>query len=317
MKLSHLNSTFFIFSFGACLHQSASAFSAGDTDPSDEPNRSGRIGCPFSRKGERQNLPSYGETKKRRMEWERLPEVRDFSPKYKPGKKNPGEAFCSTDDDHKFCNHVNGDWGDAMPKDDEYCINLLLEFQDPAYFEYGSSGMNDNTTAFNALFHGVLSSLPEEGWMIAGGTSGLPMGDLSTPWPFASIIWKNGNEHAKPWISALHRPMAQTTGLWWGWVFHGHYKLVKCNDVWPTLEANDLSKEKFDDGKFLQQEGNNYANLWNAFVDMESYHEDFYKDACMVGPCPGDNVATDDSSSSSTPSKPFAPESIVSWLRFW
>ena len=79
-----------------------------------------------------------------------------------------------------------------------------------------------------------------------------------------------------------------------GWTFHGHYKAVKCADVWPALEANGLKQRHFEGTGVLSAEGDNHLNLWNAFSDMKSYHEDFYpEDTCHVAPCPGDGTPPD------------------------
>lgn len=205
-----------------------------------------------------------------------------------------GETFCSSDAEHKFCNKIHGEWGDSIPNNGEYCIFVILEFEDPEDFRYHVDQVN--TDMFDAIFQnefGYLNSPDyQDTWLIVGGTSGLVGGDPSAPWPFSSIIWKYGNEHAKPFISDRHRANAQVPGLGWGWIFHGHYKAVKCADVWPTFEANGLNQSMFE--PVLKVENDNYANLWNAFSDMKSYHEDFYpEDNCHIGPCPGDGTPPD------------------------
>lgn len=203
---------------------------------------------------------------------------------------NEGETFCSSDNEHKFCNKVHGDWGDSIPNDGEYCLFLVLEFEDPEEFGYGTG--NANTVMFDAVFEGEIGHLmrQQDTWLIAGGTAGLPKGDPSAPWPFSYVVWKNGNEYAKQFISNHHRINAQEPGLAWGWITHMHYKAVKCAEVWPTLEANGLKQSSF---KGYLDERDSFM-VWNAFSDMKSYHEDFYpNDTCHVGPCPGDGTPPD------------------------
>mmetsp|Transcript_11483 Transcript_11483/g.17550 ORF Transcript_11483/g.17550 Transcript_11483/m.17550 type:complete len:217 (+) Transcript_11483:986-1636(+) len=192
---------------------------------------------------------------------------------------------------------MHGDWGDSIPKDGEYCIFAILEFQDPEGF------FDDpvEEAMFDAIFQNELLHLSDpdrrDTWLLSGGTHGLRIGDPSSPWAFSSIVWKNGNEFAKQFISDRHRTSAQVPGLGMGWTFHGHFKAIKCAEFWPTLEANGLEQNNIEGSLpqgVLPNEGMNYLNLWNAFSDMKSYHEDFYpEDTCHVGPCPGDGTSPD------------------------
>ncbi len=195
---------------------------------------------------------------------------------------------------------MHGDWGDSIPKDGEYCIFAILEFED----QEGFFDSEEDTKTFESIFWHELVYLASErrdAWEIAAGTAGIRRGDLASPWAFSSIVWKNGNEYAKQFISERHRAIAQEPGLGMKFTFHGHYKAVKCAEVWPAIEANGMTKSNFEGGAvpgLLPREGgdsNNHLNLWNAFVDIKSYHEDFYPkgNACHVGPCPGDGTPPD------------------------
>lgn len=260
----------------------------------------GEIRCPYSQQGKKNLLPSYNTTEERRMKWEEMPEVKELNLKYTPGKQSEGETFCSSDSDNKYCNIMHGDWGDSIPKDGEYCIFAILEFEDKEGFFDDPA----DTQMFEAIFWNELVYLADpdrrDTWLLAAGTGGLRRGDLASPWAFSSIVWKNGNEHAKKFISERHRDTAQVVGLGLNFTFHGHYKAVKCDEIWPALEANGLNQTNFEGGAvsgLLPREGgpfDNHLNLWNAFSDMKSYHEDFYpEDTCHVGPCPGDGTPPD------------------------
>ena len=90
-----------------------------------------------------------------------------------------------------------------------------MEFEDPEGFFDDPA----DEAMFDALFlHGALHlNDPDrrDTWLLAGGTHGLRIGDLASPWAFSSIVWKNGNEYAKPFISDRHRASAQVPGLEW------------------------------------------------------------------------------------------------------
>jgi hypothetical protein len=239
---------------------------------------------------------------------------------------NEGETFCSSDNEHKFCNKMHGDWGDSIPQTGEYCIWGILEFEDPEGFFDDPA----RDAMFSAIFQNEVRHLSEDEdlqdkWLFAAGTGGIGGGDFSAPWPYSSIVWKNGNEFAKQFISDRHRINAQEPGLGMGWTFHGHYKAVKCAEVWPTLEANGLKQDNFRGPAHrtfqgvLFPEGNNYLNLWNAFSDIKSHHEDFYpKDTCHVGPCPGDGTPPDAIVEDDESSLLIKESRLLGWLReFW
>ncbi len=115
---------------------------------------------------------------------------------------------------------------------------------------------------------------------------------------------------------------------WNGLDIPGHFKAVKCAEVWPTLdlEANGLNQSNFEEGVpqgVLPDESDNHLNLWNEFSDVKSYHEEFYpEDTCHVGPCPGDGTPPDaiveDDESSLVLIKGSRLLGSSSWLRgFW
>jgi len=296
--------------------------------------------CPFSRSlgegNENATKKAREQANARIKAWESAYPM-DGERKYKVGQANEGEAFCSSNDDNRYCNHVHGAWGDAIPQTREYCIWAILEFQDPP--EFGFTPGNPNFNMFNDQGGLVMSSVaertPADAWKVLAMTGGEPNFEpKSSPWPVASMVWEAGNLHGKKWINDYHRK-TQSMGLEdWNWAFHGHYKAVKCDDIWPTLEKNGLTQKdnffgsaeetdggeemelKLEENKMLADTGTNFVKFWNAFSDMKDESPVFYSDTCSLGPCPGDGSPVAPSAApSAAPVTPSAATNIaVSWI---
>lgn len=253
--------------------------------------------CPFNTAGpalERANALA----KTRLEEFEDAFPASEYGRKYTVGEANDGEIYCDGTQDQKYCNKIHGAWGDFIPQNGTYCAWVMLEFQDPPEFNFGVSEVN--SSMFNAVFEGTTTSLVKLGTLeekvvavaASGGTAGGDPADAAViPWPIASIIWKDGNKHAKDWIANIHRPTAQDAGYAWYFTFRGHYKAVECDKIWPALHANNLTADNFTmgGGLFLES-GSGFTNFWNAFSDIEDVSSQLLPteciEECVIGPCP-------------------------------
>jgi hypothetical protein len=242
--------------------------------------------CPFARRRTSAELDAAKvEAEERLSKWDET--AAEDKRLYTPGKPSSGETYCDGSNEHKYCNKLLGAWGDSIPQDDthfgKYCAWLLLEFQDPNEFNMNQLGYN--TSAFGTRADSTLNAIEwKENFgevMTYASTGGVAMsgeGNVESPWPVSSIIWRNGNKYAKHWVLKNHRP-TQTQGYDWGFTLHGHYKAVECAKVAPMLEKYDLIAEgKQPDGSFRK--------FWNAFSEIEDLTPKFYKDECTIGPCP-------------------------------
>jgi len=210
---------------------------------------------------------------------------------YTPGVGFANESFCTSNQQNKFCNHVHGTWGDAVPQTDEWCEWAILEFQDAPAFDFtvGSANYNMFGDKFMSVFYGLMP------WLINGSlpviAAGNQYGDpAATPWPVSSAVWKRGNLDAKWWIGTIHRPGAQCTGLSWGFTFHGHYKAVKCADVKENMAKMGLDVKTFGaEGSFAgSTDPTKLRQVWNAFAITKDHHSEFTngkRDTCEIGPC--------------------------------
>jgi len=213
---------------------------------------------------------------------------------YTPGLASLNESFCTSNNENKFCNHNHGSWGDAIPQTEEWCAWSILEFQDAPQFDYVMGSTNYN--AFISTFGGVVDSISPwvaNGSVYMGATaSQYGGGDVSTPWPVSSVIWRYGNKYSKWWIGTNHRPSAQCEGLAWGFTFHGHFKAVKCADVDANLAKMGVSNSSYS--AFGTSGVNNFMgdavafrNYWNAYAITKDYYDELAgaPDTCTIGPC--------------------------------
>lgn len=180
----------------------------------------------------------------------------------------------------------------------------MLEFQDELEYNYG--GNNTNTSNFLNSYMATLQSLPQSGEVLLyGGSLGLAGGQPhAVPWPTASIIWANGNQHARPWIENVHRPF-QVNGYSLGFTAHTHFKAVKCDQINTVLTNNGLfDKENNMTSTYWIAEGvvisgtSGFRRYWNAFAEIEDHSPLFYAGAgtCTLAPCPSEDTLEDDKS---------------------
>eukprot|EP00547_Thalassionema_nitzschioides_P005596 CAMPEP_0194210300 /NCGR_PEP_ID=MMETSP0156-20130528/8145_1 /TAXON_ID=33649 /ORGANISM="Thalassionema nitzschioides, Strain L26-B" /LENGTH=290 /DNA_ID=CAMNT_0038937625 /DNA_START=82 /DNA_END=954 /DNA_ORIENTATION=- len=224
---------------------------------------------------------------------------------YSPGVENPDEVYCDGAEGNKLCNKIHGEWGDSIPRNGEYCAWAVLEFQDPPEYNYCDDAMN--TTFFNRGFDlntQYFLDLPDgpDHVLAMGYTGGVPCGQTSSPWPAASIIFKNGTNYAKNWIASYHMRTI-SAGYSFGFTFRGHYKAVKCDDI--SFSPDDPK----DNGIYLLIDGtedyggktNDFQVLWNQFRSLDDFSPKFLKGKegecildCPVGPCPPEETSIKD-----------------------
>eukprot|EP00529_Nitzschia_sp_RCC80_P026399 CAMPEP_0113474994 /NCGR_PEP_ID=MMETSP0014_2-20120614/18883_1 /TAXON_ID=2857 /ORGANISM="Nitzschia sp." /LENGTH=349 /DNA_ID=CAMNT_0000367883 /DNA_START=114 /DNA_END=1160 /DNA_ORIENTATION=- /assembly_acc=CAM_ASM_000159 len=257
--------------------------------------------CPFGSRQTEEALAQANEEAAPRIAawegWETSDASSDEEPLverlYTVGEKNDDEEFCSGDSENKFCDKINGPWGDSIPQNGTYCIWAMLEFQDELAFNYG--GNNTNMTTFLGAYQGTLDSLPQGNGEIVmfGGSLGMAGGQPhAVPWPTASIVWADGNKHAKPWIQNVHRPF-QESGYSLGFTAHTHFKAVKCEEINSVLTDNGLFEESMSSvywiaPGFVISGTSGFRRYWNAFSQIEDHGPTFYDQAetCVLAPCP-------------------------------
>ena len=176
----------------------------------------------------------------------------------------------------------------------------MLEFQDALEFGYG--GNNTNTSSFLGAYQGTLQSLPKNGEVLMyGGSLGMSAGQPhAVPWPTASIIWADGNKHARPWIENVHRPY-QISGYSMGFTAHTHFKAVMCDEIDAVLTKNGLFDGNMTSTYWIA-EGvvisgtSGFRRYWNAFAEIEDHSPMFYAKAgtCTLAPCLSDDKLEDD-----------------------
>jgi hypothetical protein len=222
---------------------------------------------------------------------------------YTPAQAGPNEAFCQSNFDNKFCNHLHGSWGDAIPQTDEWCAWAILEFQDPSADVFNYAFGDADFTAFNTKFADVLVSATgmmaaednETGILAVASGYGLRGSTTNTdsPWPVSGVIWRMGNKFAKPWITESHRPSAQCQGLRWGFTLHGHWKAVKCTDVAPAMTAAGITTlpgsteaQASDPTHYGRLFGGEFRQFWNAYTLVEDQFATLSsQEKCTKGPC--------------------------------
>lgn len=193
---------------------------------------------------------------------------------------------------------MHGEWGDSIPQTGEYCMWGILEFQDHPDFGY-CTGNDSNTETFDGIFKSNLGYFlgladASDHVMAIGYTAGSNCGGDSSPWPVASIIFKNGNSYAKPWIADMHRPSSQEVGYSLGWTFRGHFKAVKCEDISFSVEDPVMNGIVImDDTTDFGGTDRDFQKFWNQFRSLTDLSPEFLSgpnDACVldcpVGPCP-------------------------------
>lgn len=175
----------------------------------------------------------------------------------------------------------------------------MLEFQDALEFGYG--GNNTNTSSFLGAYQGTLQSLPQNGEVLLyGGSLGMSFGQPhAVPWPTASIIWADGNKHARPWIQNVHRPF-QVSGYSMGFTAHTHFKAVMCDEINTVLTDNGLFDENLTSTYWIAEGAvisgtSGFRRYWNAFHEIEDHSPTFYSEVgtCTLAPCPSDELEDD------------------------
>lgn len=191
---------------------------------------------------------------------------------------------------------MHGEWGDSIPQTGEYCAWVVLEFQDPPEYNYCVDPMN--TTFFNRGFEVNIQhflDLPDgsDHVLAMGYTGGVPCGQMSSPWPAASIIFKNGTSYAKGWIANFHL-RTQEIGYSFRFTFRGHYKAVKCDDISFSSEVpNENGIYLMTDDTDHGGKANEFQTMWNQFRSFGDLSPRFLSGKkgkcildCPVGPCP-------------------------------